>query len=54
MKERRSINTSKEVPYSAKLSRRIIFAFFADWSGTAKMRRREMRLTVKGVANKFP
>ena len=42
------------LPYSAKFSRHIIFAFFADWSGTAKIRRREMRLTVKGVANKFP
>ena len=25
---------------SAKFSRRIIFAFFAEWSGTAKIRRR--------------
>ena len=51
----RCIFTSTSIiPYSAKFSRRIIFAFFADWSGTAKIRRREMRLTVKGVANKFP
>ena len=29
------------IPYSAKFSRRIIFAFFADWSGTAKFMLRE-------------
>ena len=39
---------------STKFSRRIILAFFVDWSGTTKIRCREMRLTVKGVANKFP
>ena len=25
------------IPYSAKFSRHIIFAFFVDWSGTAKI-----------------
>ena len=29
------------VPYSAKFLRRIIFAFFAEWSGSVKIRRRE-------------
>ena len=28
----------REIPYSAKISRRTIFAFFADWSGTVKIR----------------
>ena len=30
------------VPYSAKFSRHIIFAFFADWSGTTKIRCRKI------------
>ena len=34
------------IQYSAKFSRRIIFAFFADWSGTARIRRRENFLSV--------
>ena len=38
--------------YGAKFSRRIIFAFFADWSGTTKIRRRE-KVYVKGMANKI-
>ena len=28
----------KGIPYSAKFSRRIIFAVFADWSRTAKIK----------------
>ena len=40
------------IPYSAKFSRRIIFAFFADWSGTTKIRRREKGVS-KSVANRI-
>ena len=30
------------VPYSAKFSRRITFAFFADWQRTSKIKLREI------------
>ena len=32
--------TWPRIPYSAKFSSRIIFAFFAEWSGTTKIRLR--------------
>ena len=32
------VSTHIAVPYSAKFSRRIIFAVFADWSRTAKIK----------------
>ena len=35
--------SSPFILYSAKFSRRIIFAFFADWSGAAEIRCRERR-----------
>ena len=39
--DRESGTEVKLLPFRPKFSRRIIFAFFEDWSGTAKIRRSE-------------